>query len=634
MDAWHRIAMLMCGLTTAWASAQESPRAAALRQQAAALAADADPRLVAKARLRSFTAELLQRGAAAGAAQHWLIGVTLDRDLDAIDAAIDALPDGETSAPLLAADLAAGSAALSNLAADPWPIARDALATLSRRRAESAAGWILLTPAPPEPAQAFRRELERLALTDPDDLASLVERAFVDPAYAPSALALVQHVRAVAADQPPRGPVAQALAESLAAVARSDRAGPALLQSQGAWSSVLAAARRVEARGNASEQVRLEAALRTPRAGVAPADAALWRDLIDLATVPPSASEDVWPRPMRPLARAVLPVELQTRERLVAVLPEALRAGTPPTDPGVLAAVAARRAALDELDLYYRGSLALAPDDAQAEGEAREPVRDIAPAWQRHAQRLQRLAQDLPRADRAVAAGKEARALLRQARDLARTPAEEALGRAVAEPTTAPLRQGFDALTAGRTAALRADMLRRRQACLEAIRRNQPVPEADAEALEAAATLSITLADVAWIAAPARSPAVEALHHLAAVELSEPTRRRVVDALLKRTAEATRLVLEGDPAAARAAAETLRDDAATARLLGRLARLAQDRAAPRTQNALAEVALGGPRVGAHWLADRAEELASLSRSLDAGTPVPPELLAKLLRAIQ
>jgi hypothetical protein len=126
---------------------------------------------------------------------------------------------------------------------------------------------------------------------------------------------------------------------------------------------------------------------------------------------------------------------------------------------------------------------------------------------------------------------------------------------------------------------------------------------------------------------PKLTPAYLALQAQPAWELSGPALADLATGLGARTAEITRLLLDGQPAAAEEALTKLRPQYAVLLLAGRLTgeALARGRAAPPGE-VLREIATGGPAPGL-WLADHAPDLAAICRYAEE-VPVARRLAAR------
>jgi hypothetical protein len=671
-------------------SAPEAGTGLAAPAMAQALATDADrldreaeESAAARAAIRRFACELLRRGEAMGEAgsSRIVLGYTLAHAMEAIDGAISTLGSDDANARTLAlgllkSDAEDARAVLRDKNADAWRATRDALSTLTRDRSARSGGW----PDAPGASDGQPVSLEAIRALIPKIPGGTEEsRAAAEPLLAllaetderAPASRIARHIRRRI------GSIAQALADRPAWLAEpaASAAGGALLFSMprlvsaedrdsalatidrlSIWCEIVTLAKPI---GNDASAAKMRGAIAeivpTATSGASREHLEGARSLVRAASASGGlADEKTLPRQARPAWHALAQSLRSGQDSLVAVLPEAIRSPNGLSNPAVLAPLGAQRRTLSDLRLLESFARRAGVPNAAPGAEPQ-----IATPSLRLAERVLKYGQEMARPDRAGEAGEALRGLLSSLDRLESFPGEASLQAVVALGASDPERAAWDAIAGGRTAALRAEILSRRDSWLDAVRKGTAPKPDDLARLESLREL-VGVLDAAAAAMPGAngraSPALAALQRWGGWELSDEARAIIVGDLAKDAAEATRLVLEGDRPASMTALARLRDRHAAALLMGRLARSLPreakrtDGAAPsdagapangaRTKDArrgevdaaLGELGFGGPIVGASWMEEQAaaiadvcryaEELAAIQRAIDTGSAPP------------
>ncbi len=635
--------------------------AQAMRLEAQRIARESpDDAGAARAAMRSLAADLLESGEAMGetGSIRVVLARTIVRGLDELDASIGALAGDDADARavalrLLASDCDGARAALKNATADPWRAVRDSLSVLSRAANATPTGW-------PEASDADKPEGDVPGVESIRGTLSKIPGVSADArAAAEPALALIAEVddhspswpaarhlrRAIArsaevlANRPawlPDAPASAAGGALLFAIPRlasaTDRDAALLLVDRlAAWSELVRAGARLGADAAAGKaRSSLAEIVPTATSGATLEHLRRARSLLEPVT-PVLIDEKGLARQYRPAWRALVQSLRAGEGPLLVVLPDAIRTPDSIADPALLTPLGAQRRALEDLRLLERFARlsAAPPGKGAAEPQVTAP-------YARLADRVLKIGQELARPDRAPEATLALRTLLESLDRFLTMPGEPSLQSALALGAGDPDRAAWDALTGGRTGALRSEIIARRDAWLETLRKGgTPAPE-DIARLDALRELLGTL-DALAPAVPAKdrapTPALAAMQGWGAWELGVEARLAIAEGIAKEAAEATRLTLEGDAPASASALKRLRERHAPALLMGRLAHEHHAHAGDRGAGTiLGEIGFGGPVRGESWLGEQAgtiaevcryaEELVALQRAIDTGNPPP------------
>jgi len=539
-------------------------------------------------------------------------------------------------------DLGQAANALPQDAAELDKRLRDALAMLVDRYVDEPAapsGWVETMPAPldgsrPDPRTLLMLlgQLEGLS----DEAIERAERtlnaaqlgrdwlAFRRSAKQVSS-SIAGAVRAIAADrawmsESARQALTRSLDESLRGL-REEETRSEAQRSLNTLASLGAMLDDAEALGPSPESRRLRETLSSTAPALAEDGSARLQTIaraIELAQpLPEPTVERSLVRSVRPGFRALRGEAMGTRDALLRSLPLLVARRRAAADPGFLAAIAAQRQALDDLDALARLSGFLAGEDGPAERDPR-----VAAQYQLLSDRLLKLTR---RADEIETWRPILRELARQANHLHDVPGEQTLRRAAARAAAGGERDdgngeasapgGFlERATGFRQGDLinvlesaRADWIRTWEDAL-ADGRAAP-PPATLEALTELTPLLHDLSSADDHLASLQSldrATIPPLQAWPGWELSAEACDALMDGVEEELAEVSRLIVAGEPEEAVARAGRARERWAAAVLLGRLARETSDlrigSQLPAAQSALTELGTGGP-----WLDNAARE---------------------------
>lgn len=617
-------------------------------------AAESDPRARALTALRALARALILRGEDLGepGAPHTLAGRTLAARLPALEALLAALPPDDPAVHLLAADAERAARSIPADVAAMDRLLRDTFATLLQRLDPPAApvAWV---PAPdaPEPVDpdafdaALRAWPTRPGVT-PEAAAALTEIAeslrAADSwhAYRPSAQRLRRLLRDAARTFDPDAPAAaitddpvrtqfamtfSAAVERLRDADTQRDALDALERLAGAHDALELLAtlerRPDRARRQAAVTGAVVQALAAPPTNRVEAErrlAAVLRTLRMIHAAERPADDARLVRQLRPAHRALATSARRSAGPLFDALPRFAQDPDALTDPGILSALAAHSATLDDLALVERLSalLAAAPLDA-ASGPA--VPRDM----DRVADRLLALGQQLHRPEARDAALAELRAFGRAFLRLHQLPGEPSLARA-AEPGAASANDvaRWRDLTGSMHPQLAAAIRDERTRWLDAwAAADTPRAGGHAARLDSLHTL-MGLLDAARLfggSSAAAAPAPPRINAWPGWELSPEALSALVDDLRPSLPDAAAVALANDAAAATRRIADLAEAHPTLLLLAALERsaLARGVAPPDPASAgLWELAAGSPPGRHAWLAPRRAELAALARAAE------------------